>query len=144
MKSFTARLLLGPVAMLLIPLLGAVAAENGAKLSPEDVHHVLIVAVGTYNKSGVAHTSAVSLLDTGDKPSKENIARMLAMFPNCLSKPAGTEPPIGFETEHEVIIFVGDQHVKLSVGSNGKLWSAGTSQFKMVGNFREFLGGIGK
>jgi hypothetical protein len=139
MKLHSKGLSLAIVVLILMPLLKAVAAEEGAKPSPQDVHHVLIVTGGKCNERGVAHQSAISLLDTGDKPSKETISRLLAMFPNCLSKPAGQDPPIGFKAEYEVFIFVKDDYVRLSIGANGSLWSAGASQFKTKGDFEKFL-----
>ncbi len=130
--------------VILMPLLKAAAADKAANPDPKDVHHVLIIKAATYNEQGVAHASAISLLDTGDEPSKESISRLLEMFPNCLSKPDGQDPPIGFKEEYEVFIFIENDHVRLSIGSNGTLWSAGYSQFKTNGDFQEFLSKLKK
>jgi len=126
------KYLIVAAALLLTPILGS-TDEKSEKHDNQGIDEVLIVQAGLYDEDGVSITKAISLI--GDK----QIARLLAMFPNCCSRPESSDPPAGYETEYVIFLFLKQDVVRLSVGSNAKLWSAGIGDFETQGDFRKFL-----
>ncbi len=96
----------------------------------------VIVRSAVYSNEGIAHTTAINILDKG------TIAKLEAFFPDYDKSPSSKNPPVGWVEGYCVYFNFGDgRSIEVTVASNdnGGIWTMGDGDLATNGNFAKFV-----
>lgn len=115
----------------------AVPASADEKIGkPHQPISAAIVCSGTYTEEGIAHTTAINIIDRGI------IKKLEAFFPDYDKSPSSNKPPVGWKEGYCVYFNFGEGktiEVVVAINDNGGMWSMGRGDLVTNGNFAKFV-----